>query len=341
MAVQTVAILVFPETTASVIYGLYDLLRSAGRDWEVITLGTPGVERIRPVLVARDIGPQTVTNDILVNVKTSLDDCPDVAVVVVPEVNLPPGSLLADRFRREVEWLVSRYAAGTILAAGCSGAMLFAEAGLLDGYPATTHWAWCDAMQQRFSRIDVQRQRALVVTGEAQRLIMAGGGASYLDLALYLIARLTDVETAMQVARINLIDWHHIGQQPFARLAQTRQVEDAMVGRCQSWIAQHYDQSSPVSRLVEVSGVAERTLARRFQQATGMTPLEYIQALRLEEAKHLLETSDESIDGIAAQVGYEDAGYFSRLFKRRVQLTPAQYRKRFGVVRRALRSVQQ
>ena len=79
----------------------------------------------------------------------------------------------------------------------------------------------------------VHTQRALVVTGEGQRLVMAGGGTSWLDLALYLIARLAGVEAAMQVARINLIDWHDIGQQPFARLARSRQVDDAVIARCQ------------------------------------------------------------------------------------------------------------
>ena len=133
-----------------------------------------------------------------------------------------------------------------------------------------------------------------------------------------------------------LIDWHHIGQQPFARMARTRQVQDAVIGRCQTWIAEHYPEPNPVRAMVRLSGLAERTFNRRFQQATGMPPLEYVHALRLEEAKQVLESSDLLIEAVANEVGYEDASYFSRLFRRKVNLTPAQYRKRFGTLRRSL-----
>jgi transcriptional regulator GlxA family with amidase domain len=333
-----IAILVFPENSASVVYGLYDLFLSAGRDWGVITAGRPGPELIRPRLVARYGEPFEVSNGIRITPDATLQDCPPVDIICVPEVNLPPGEALAERYCEEIEWLKQRHGQGTMLAAACSGAMLFAEAGLLDGQAATTHWAWCDVLRERFPAVQVQEQRALVISGEGQRLVMAGGGTSWLDLALYLIARSVGVEAAMQVARINLIDWHHIGQQPFARLARTRQVEDAVIARCQTWIAEHYPEPNPVRSMVRLSGLAERTFKRRFQQATGMAPLEYVHALRLEEAKQMLESGDLPIEAIANEVGYEDAGYFSRLFRRKVNLTPAQYRKRFGALRSTLTS---
>jgi transcriptional regulator GlxA family with amidase domain len=334
----TIAILVFPENSASVIYGLYDLFLSAGRDWGVITEGQPGPALIRPLIVAREAAPLAVSNGVQVIPNASLAQCPAVDIVCVPEVNLPPGEPLRERYREEITWLAQRHREGTLLAAACSGAMLFAEAGLLDDRDATTHWAWCDVLRERFPRVRVHEQRALVVTGEGQRLVMAGGGTSWLDLALYLIARSVGVEAAMQVARINLIDWHEIGQQPFARLARTRQVEDAVIARCQVWIAEHYQEANPVRNMARLSGLAERTFTRRFHKATGMPPLEYVHALRLEEAKQMLESGDEPVEAIALQVGYEDAGYFGRLFRRKVQLTPAQYRKRFGALRRSLLS---
>lgn len=332
----TIAILVFPETSASVVYGLYDLFMSAGRDWGLVTDGYPGPGLIRPLLVARQAEPFAACNGVQIAPHATLAQCPSDAIICVPEVSLPPGEPLAERYRGEIAWLAERYASGATLAAACSGAMLFAEAGLLDGWEATTHWAWCDILRERFPRVQVHAQRALVVSGEGQRLVMAGGGTSWLDLALYLIGRSVGVEAAMQVARVNLIDWHEIGQQPFARLARTRQVEDAVIARCQTWIAEHYDERNPVSRMVELSGLAERTFKRRFQQATGMSPLEYVHALRLEEAKQMLEASDAPIEAIANEVGYEDAGFFIRLFRRQVNLTPAQYRKRFGALRRSL-----
>ncbi len=109
-----------------------------------------------------------------------------------------------------------------------------------------------------------------------------------------------------------------------------------MIARCQEWIARHYDEDSPVAGMAEVSGLSERSFKRRFARATGMTPIEYVHSIRLEETRHLLERSDLPIEAIANQVGYEDASFFSRLFKRRVGQTPAQYRRRFGALRAQL-----
>ena len=125
---------------------------------------------------------------------------------------------------RKMDWLRRCHARAATIATACSGAMLLAQAGLLDGNDATTHWAYCDVMRAAIRAIRVHPRRALVVTGEGQRLVMAGGGTTWLDLAIYLIARFVSLEVAMQTARINLIDWHDIGQQPFARLARSRQV---------------------------------------------------------------------------------------------------------------------
>jgi transcriptional regulator GlxA family with amidase domain len=333
---RTIAILVFPDTTASVVYGMYDLFLSAGRDWDLLTDGTPGPELIRPMLTARQAEPLEVANGVRLVPHVSLADCPDCSVICVPEVSLPPGEPLFERFSDEIEWLRQRHRDGATLAASCSGSMLLAETGLLNGWEGTTHWGWCDVMRKRFPEVSVRTRQALVVTGDGQRLIMAGGGTTWIDLALYLIARSVGLDHALKVARVNLIDWHHSGQQPFARLARTRQVEDAVIARCQSWIAENYDQRNPVTAMVRLSGLAERSFKRRFQQATGMSPLEYVHALRLEEAKQMLEASDLPIEAIANEVGYEDAGFFTRLFRRKVNLTPAQYRRRFGELRESL-----
>lgn len=335
-APASIAILAFADTSASAVYGMYDLLMQAGRDWGVLTGGEPGEPLFAPQIVTRDGAPLEIGNGVRLSPHAGFADCGAPEYICVPEANVPPGTPLDDRFRAEIAWLRERYLAGSTLATACSGAMLLAEAGLLDGEEATTHWAWCPVMRERYPAVKVREQRALVVSGEGQRLLMAGGGVSWMDLALYLIARVGGAEAAMQVARINLIDWHAVGQQPFANLARTRQAEDAVIARCQTWIAQNYRAAAPVAGMVRMSGLAERSFNRRFQQATGMSPLEYVHTLRMEEAKQMLESGDAPIEEIAGEVGYEDAGFFSRLFRRRVNLTPAQYRRRFGAMRRAL-----
>lgn len=245
--------------------------------------GRPGPELMRPMIVSRHSGPMRAA--------AAAD------LVCVPEMAVPPGEPLDGRFREEVAWLRERYAAGATIASACSGAILLAEAGLLDGRDATTHWAYCDIMRRRYPAVTVHPERALVLAGEGQRLVMAGGGTSWLDVALYLIARFAGVDAAMQVAKLNLIDWHVAGQQ---------------IARCQAWIAEHYREPSPVAAMVRLSGIAERSFKRRFRAATGMSPLEYVHTL-LEAAKEMLETSDRPAEAIALEVGYEDAGFSAAL----------------------------
>jgi transcriptional regulator GlxA family with amidase domain len=132
------------------------------------------------------------------------------------------------------------------------------------------------------------------------------------------------------------MDWNTTSPIAYASLRHGAQASDPVVARCQEWAALHYQAEAPVARMVALSELPERTFKRRFAQATGMSPLEYVHTLRLEEAKQMLEAGDEPVEAIALEVGYQDASFFSRLFRRRVALTPAQYRRRFGGLKRRL-----
>ncbi len=333
-----VAILTMPESTASTVYGMYDLFASAGRDWELLVDGKPGPAKFEPVTVSTDGQRFQAGNGVWIEPDYALDDCPAPDVICVPELLVDPTADTRGCYVPETRWVNRHYAAGATLATACSGALLLAEAGLLDGQDATTHWGYIEALRSRYPTIRLHPKRSLVVSGEGQRIVMAGGGTSWLDVALFLIARFFGVEAAMQVARVNLIDWHHSGQQPFAALTLARQVDDAVITECQTWVAEHYDQETPVAAMVERSGLTDRTFKRRFAKATGLSPMEYVHTLRLEEAKQMLETGALPVEMVAMEVGYEDASFFGRLFRRKVGLTPAQYRKRFGQLRKVLQA---
>ncbi|HUF71447.1 MAG TPA: hypothetical protein VMR74_00975 [Gammaproteobacteria bacterium] len=130
-------------------------------------------------------------------------------------------------------------------------------------------------MRRRYPKLRVHPNRALVVSGAEHRLVMAGGGTSWHDLALYLIARFVSTEEAMRVARLQLLSWHDIGQQPFATVARNRQSHDALIARCQEWIAEHYDEAAPVAAMARLSGLAERSFKRHY-----LTPAQYQKRFR-------------------------------------------------------------
>jgi transcriptional regulator GlxA family with amidase domain len=333
-----VAILAVPEVTASAVYAMYDLFAAAGRDWKFIMSGVAGESRMDPFLVTRDGAPVCSANGIWIKPDHSMNDCPEPALVCVPDFSHMPGESCAGRFQPEVEWLRKCHDAGATLACVCTGAMLMAETGLLEGYDATIHWAYAESLTRHYPNIRVHPNRSLVITGAGQSIVMAGGGTSSLDLVLFLIGRFVGVQAALEVAKAYVIDWHDAGQQPFASLLANRQVDDRLVANCQQWVAEHYGEASPVAAMIKLAGLPERTFIRRFTKATGMSPLEYVHSLRLEEAKQMLETGEEPVEAIATEVGYEDASFFNRLFRRKVGLTPSQYRRRFGAIQRHLRA---
>lgn len=330
-----VALLALPEASASTVYGMFDLFASVGRDWSLLTTGRPGRAAMQPTVVAREVGGFTTLNGIHVRPDRGLEDgfAPD--LVCIPDLFIAPGEAIAGRHEPELAWLRRCHGAGATIAAACSGALLLAESGLLDGCEATTHWAYCDTLRQRYPAVTVRDNRVLVPAGEGQRLLTAGGGTSWQDMALYLVASHFGAEEAMRQARIHLMDWHAQGQLPYATLAQHRQVADRRIAQAQAWLADHYTAPHAVAAMAAQSGLAERSFKRRFRQATGMAPIDYVHILRLEEAKQMLEVTDLPVESVALEIGYEDASFFRRLFRRKVGLTPSEYRRRFGAMRRA------
>jgi transcriptional regulator GlxA family with amidase domain len=331
-----VAILAVPEVTASALFGMFDLFSSPGRDFAFITRGKAGEQRMRPCIVARDKGGFSAANGIWVRPDHDFSSCPQPDIVCIPDFFVNPGESVAGLYDAEAQWLKHVHDDGAMLASACSGAVLLGEAGLLTNCEATIHWGYVSMLTDNYPTVKVRPHQSLVLSGEAQRIIMAGGGSSWQDLALYLIARFVGLKEAIEVARVYMLQWHDLGQQPFAALMYFHQTQDAIINKCQEWVAQNYRVPSPVAAMIEVSGLPERTFMRRFAESTGMTPLDYVHAHRLEEAKQMLETGDLPVEAIAYEVGYEDTSFFGRLFRRKVGLTPAQYRLRFGSLHRVL-----
>jgi len=286
--------------------------------------------------VSADGAAFTAANGVRITPDASFAGCPHPAVAVVADVQVFPGEPLDARYDAAADWLRRCHAQGALLASACSGAVVLARTGLLDGLDATSHWAYCDHLRRTYPATRWHPDRGLVVTGEDQRVLMAGSGVSWHLLVLALIARFAGPEEAMRVARINLMDINAASPQAYASLTHGSQAADPVIARCQQWASLNYTHESPVAQMLALSQLAERTFKRRFALATGMAPLEYVHHVRLEEAKAMLESGALPVEAIAMDVGYSDASFFSRLFRRKVGLSPAQYRQRFGRLSREL-----
>ncbi len=334
----TVALLAVPETTAATLYGFYDALASVRRDWTLLHGGTPSASPFRPLVVSADGQPFDAANGVRITPQCSYAECPRPEVVIVPDVQVAPGDD-SPSFAPAVQWLLHCHAQGALLASACSGALLLARTGLLDGQEGTSHWAYCDHLRKAHPRTRWHPDRGLVSAGAGQRILMAGSGVSWHLLALAIVARFAGADEAMKVARINLMDLNSTNPAAYASLTHGSRAADPVVASCQQWVALHYASAAPVARMVELSKLPERTFKRRFALATGMTPIDYVHHVRLEEAKQMLEGGGDAVEAIAVDIGYSDGSFFSRLFRRKVGMSPVQYRQRFGRLARELQQM--
>jgi transcriptional regulator GlxA family with amidase domain len=335
----TVALVGAPAVLAGPLYGFLDLLASVRVNWEVFHGQMPGESPFRPLVVSRDRGPFMVPNGVQVLPNATFEECPKPDIVCITDLAEAPGTDMTVRYKEEIDWIRQAWRSGATVCSACSGALLLAATGLLEGEEATSHWAYCDQLEIDYPNTRWSAERTLVLTGPGSRLMMAGSGAAWYMLTLAVIARFASPQQAMQVARCHLLSSDDVSAVAYASLTRGPRATDPVVSRCQVWAATNYHNDAPVTRLVALSGLPERTFKRRFTEVTGMSPLEYIHRLRLEEAKQLLESTDLPVEAIASEVGYQDASFFNRLFRRKVDLTPASYRRRFGALSQQLHQI--
>lgn len=316
-----VSILSLPESGTMAAFGLHEVLGDTERNSQALS------RPIHPTLVACQQGSFRSSTGLEVTPEEGLHtECAD--VVVICDIHLDLDETPEGRWHDEIEWVRRHIDAGAVVCSTCSGSVLLAEAGLLDGAEVASHWSMADLFRDRYPTVRFRPERILCDSGRNGRVITTGGASAWQDLALYLIARFCGAEEAARVARLFLLGDRGYGQLPFASMTRPRQHSDAVISRIQAWLVDNYSTPNPVSAMVERSGLPDRSFKRRFSAATGYTPVEYVQALRIEEAKQMLESEATTIEEISASVGYEDPTFFRRLFKRRAGVTPAQYRQR-------------
>jgi len=329
-AAVSVSLVTVPEVSAAVVYGLHEVFTCVGTAWENLTGQRTNSRKMIPRIVGSSTALLRTSLGATLLAEHTFEEAHRSDIVIVPDLNLGPNTDPQGQWPDAIEWLQDQHAKGAIICSVCSGSLMLAEAGLLDGCEATTHWSARPLFQQCYPMVLLRAERILVPSGAEHRIVTSGGSTSWTDLALYLVARFCGDAEARHIAKIFLFGDRSNGQLPFAAMVRPAQHEDAIIAQSQTWVADNYAVAYPVSAMVNQSKLNDRTFKRRFKAATGYAPLEYVQSLRIEEAKQILETTDMAIDDVASSVGYDEPNSFRRLFKRTTGIPPHQYRLRFA-----------
>lgn len=330
------AIVAVPESAGSALYGMVDVLNAAGSVWQTL-MRTPETSTPFRVRIVSPIRERFRCGyGIPVEPDAAIQDVDRADIVILPELWLGPDEHMKGRYPELIAWIRNQYEVGAHVYSACSGALMLAETGLLDGRDATSHWGYQELFRREYPQVRFHPAPNLCFADPESRIVTGGGTTSWHDLALHIIARHVSPGEAMRIAQVYLLKWHGEGQLPYAPLARQVPHGDGVVRQCEAWLKTHFREPGAVAGVVEQARVPERTLKRRFKAATGVAIIDYVQNLRIDEAKRLLETTDDPADEIGFAVGYEDASFFRRLFKRRTGITPGRYRRMFQPIRKGL-----
>jgi transcriptional regulator GlxA family with amidase domain len=324
---KNIAILAFEDCFQSSVTGPLDILTVASLEWKRLVLDD-SINFFNLKILTDDGLPVTCSNGMKIEPHMRKDECDNLDIIIIPVIYGDLECTLTNR--KLIGWLYDQNKNGAIICAVCAGVFLVAETGLLDRKKATTHWQLADNFQKRYPHVLLKKEKMIVDEGD---VITAGGVTSYMDLSIYLAGRFGSFELASSVSKLLLIDPSRNLQTPYTIFNFNSAHGDENILKTQQWMEDNITTFMTVSDLAKKANLGERTFARRFKKATGDTPLEYLQHLRIGQARTFLETTEESIDTITYATGYEDVSSFRRLFKKITGISPSSYRKRFSLYR--------
>lgn len=325
MVTQSVNILVSENALFSTVFGPYDMFIQAGIFWNLIH-DQPITPHFNVCITA--VSDKEVCGlygaKIRPHRKISKSDSFDLLIVPSEGMDIQPET---ESFKRRVAYIKTMHEKGTIVASICTGAFLLAATGLLNGKKATTHWALEQKFRQSFPEVDLDTN---LLIAEEQNLLTAGGVTADQDLCMRLIEKCCSKEVALQTAKCTLVDLQNKTQSRFKSFVVSKTHGDTDILKCQQYIEENLHRNFGSEVLAKRANLTTRTLNRRFRKATNYSINNYVQSLKVEKAKQMLETQTTSFDHVANVLGYENVSFFRRLFKKQVGSTPKEYRHLFS-----------
>jgi transcriptional regulator GlxA family with amidase domain len=321
-----VTILFLEETFSSTAIGPMEVFRHAGSLWNYLT-GSKPRPLFRVTTASADGRAVRCDGNIRIKPDVPINHIRRTELIFIPTTGLNVDNVV-ERNATLIPWLRRWQKRGAGIASVCSGVGLIAATGMLDGRRATTHWGLAQQFRDKYPK--VKWMPDLMVT-EDRGLYCGGGVHAALDLSLYLVEKFCGHEIAIQTAKALLIETPRAWQAGFAIVPLKTQHSDDTISTAQEWLHQNFHRDVPLDGLARQVGMSVRNFVRRFKQATGDSPLIYLQKLRVSAAKRLLENDHRSVQEISDAVGYEDVAFFRELFERHTGVAPSAYRKQFGI----------
>lgn len=320
---KKVTILASYNTMATTIFGPMDILNQAGRLWNRVT-GTSQTPLFDVTIASADGRPIRSVNNIYIKPHCSIDEVRHTDLVLISSATYIQDIL--EKNPEVVPWIRHHYGQGAHVASICTGVFLLAETGLLDGKSATLHWGFADMFRNRYPQVKLTQDKMYIDHG---RLYCSAGVSAGLDLSLYLVEKFCGRRAAVESAKTMVLDMGRVSQAPYQCFFFPKDHGDPLVVKGQEWIEQHTSEPIDYEWLAQDLRMSRRSMERRFKESVGVTPLGYLQKLRVEKAKHLLEEGTQTFSEITYQVGYEDIPFFRKIFIRLTGLRPNEYQRRF------------
>jgi transcriptional regulator GlxA family with amidase domain len=214
----------------------------------------------------------------------------------------------------------------SIICSSCASSYFLAYSGLLNNKNATTHWKLEDDFRKKFTKVNLQIQKIIV---DENNIITSGGGYSFIDMVFYIINKFISHDIAYCIANLLVIDIGRVSQVYFKTLPLQIKNNDNEIEKLLNWCEKHQLETLTVKKMASFLSISQKTLVRKFKYSTGLSPLEYIQNLKVEKAKLLLVDGTLSFSKISEALGYNNPSSFRKLFKKLTKLTPRQYREKF------------
>lgn len=248
-------------------------------------------------------------------------------LIIIPGIDSSP-LMAIEQNKEAINWLKQQASNKTQIASICTGSFLLAATGLLNNKPATTHWFMADIFKKTFPDIILKSEKIIIDNGNT---FMSGGATSFQNLILYIIEKYLGRKVAIGVSKLYLIDINKDNQNSYSILNFQKNHQDESILLAQSFIESNYNEKISIQDIADKISMSKRNFIRRFKTATGDTPFKYIQKIRIEIAKRIIESERKSFGEIAYQVGYEDVNAFRKIFVENTGITPSAYKKKFSI----------